>query len=197
MERNRAKSSYIALACGHFPEFAEVLKSGDEGAAGGGVGGIASRKTSLLHSKHKQEEREAASQKYLLSLSEEDRKVSKAYQVIRQGTEAEHISPFFEEGVLTAASTDAMGNTPLHICCDSGFAEGVRYLLDTQQPDVTARNMDGETPVLNAALVEAKDVVLLLLQRKGTAQALLPDKTGDSARSLAEENGWHDVLELF
>lgn len=50
----------------------------------------------------------------------------------------DHISPFFDEGVLTADSKDAVGDTPLHICCDAGNLEGVKYLIEVHNADVMA-----------------------------------------------------------
>lgn len=64
--------------------------------------------------------------------------MSKAYQVLRQSSEVDHISPFFDEGVLTASSKDAMGDTPLHICCDAANLEGVKYLIEVHNADVMA-----------------------------------------------------------
>ncbi len=123
--------------------------------------------------------------------------MSQAYKVIRESSERDHISPFFEEKVLTADSKDSLGNTPLHVCCDAGNLEGVKYLIEEQGADVMATNLDNENPILNAALVESKEIVEYLLLKRGKEQALVTDKSGDSTVTVVRDNGWLDLLTKF
>ena len=78
---------------------------------------------------------------------------------------------------------DGRGNTPMIVCVETGFEEGVQILL-TYKANVNLANSSGETPLIRAVQLRKTSLVRILL-----AAGADPDRadviSGQSARDYA------------
>eukprot|EP00890_Picochlorum_soloecismus_P000662 jgi/Picsp_1/1597/NSC_05075-R1_ankyrin repeat-containing len=93
-----------------------------------------------------------------------------------------------------ATTPDAENGLALHDAAAGGFAEIARLLLDKAPDTVSARDMEGDTPLHNAARGEHMAMVWLLLRRGASpraanGQGLLPEELatdGSSTRHVLQ-----------
>ncbi|XP_048257810.1 serine/threonine-protein phosphatase 6 regulatory ankyrin repeat subunit A-like [Haliotis rufescens] len=94
-----------------------------------------------------------------------------------------------------ASLMDKKGNNILHLACQMGHVEVVKYVLSQDIVDINSRGWKTKTPMMMAAEEGHKEVVELLLN-KGTDPSLV-DKRGNNILHLACQNGQMEVVKYI
>ncbi|KAG8366167.1 hypothetical protein BUALT_Bualt17G0048500 [Buddleja alternifolia] len=92
-----------------------------------------------------------------------------------------------------AMLSDGEWRTPLHLAAESGYVEGVRYLLGLYPPRAIFRDKDGALPIHLASIKGHVDLVIILLQFFPDPEELL-DSYGRNILHLAALNGRSNVV---
>lgn len=87
------------------------------------------------------------------------------------------------------------GNSVLHVAARSGQLEVLRFLLSQKQVGINAKNKNGWTPLMWAAIVGNSQVTDLLIQ--ATCDIFAKDEKGMTALMWAAKHGHEDVARLL
>lgn len=119
------------------------------------------------------------------------------FEAARKGC-VDALAPLAKAGASPAAR-DRMGNTALALAAKSGRLSFVKALLDADRPAVSGQleraNVDGSTPLVQAALADRIDVAKLLLDAGANAAAA--NAHGETALSAAAFNADAALAELL
>jgi uncharacterized protein len=97
---------------------------------------------------------------------------------------------------LSVAATDKDGFTPLHFACQQYRDEVVQVLLEAGAP-LDARDAWGNTPLSRAVFNAKGDPTVVRRLVEAGADPDLTNKSGQSARGLAELIGNYDTSGYF
>ncbi|XP_067656470.1 serine/threonine-protein phosphatase 6 regulatory ankyrin repeat subunit B-like [Haliotis asinina] len=87
---------------------------------------------------------------------------------------------------------DVLGNNIIHLACNGGDIESVRYILSQSNVDVNRRRRDKRTPLMNAAYNGHKKMFALIVERGGDVS--LKDAGGDNILHRACYGGHLDMM---
>jgi len=87
------------------------------------------------------------------------------------------------------------GATPLHYACQGDHLETVNFLVNEASADLSLTDLNGRTPLINAAYCGSLDIVKILVE--GGSEIDVQDKGGFTALACAAEEGIVDVVEYL